>query len=274
MTLAVAVSSISTTRFPSRKVEVEILPPDHTLNVDVHRPRRGGPGRRDRSRLVDRVESPRGAEMARIIDLTLTLRPEMRGVEFEPLHTVAEHGWNSRTLHLYSHSGTHMDAPHHFAAGDGTIDRIPLDHCLLPAWVADVTGVGPKALITVASLGSVAHKVRPGDGLLLKTGWSEHADRPQYYRDNLPRISRELADWCVERRVQLIGVEPPSVADVNNLEEVTAIHRILLGGGIVIVEGLTNLTALRQERVFFGALPLKIEGGDGSPCRAFALEGT
>ena len=101
---------------------------------------------------------------------------------------------------------------------------------------------------------------------------SAHAGRPELYRDQLPRVSTELAGWCVERRVRLLGVEPPSVADVNDLEEVTAIHRILLGHGVVIVEGLTNLGALRQERVLFGALPLKIEGGDGSPCRAFAVE--
>jgi arylformamidase len=36
---------------------------------------------------------------------------------------------------------------------------------------------------------------------------------------------------------------------------------------------LTNLEALREERVLFGALSLKIEGGDSAPCRAFALEG-
>jgi kynurenine formamidase len=210
--------------------------------------------------------------MGKIIDLTMTVRPGMRGVEFEQLHTVGKDGWNGRVLHLYSHSGTHMDAPHHFAAGDGTIDRIPLDHCLGPAWVADLSGVAPKALLTVAHLGPVAGKVRPGDGLLLKTGWSAHADRPQYYRDNFPRVGEELAAWCVERRVRLLGVEPPSVADVNNLAELTAVHRTLLGGGVVIVEGLTNLDAVRGERVIFGAMPLKIEGGDGSPCRAFAIE--
>jgi kynurenine formamidase len=211
--------------------------------------------------------------MARIIDLTLTVRPGMRGVEFETLHTVHEHGWNSRLLHLYSHSGTHMDAPLHFAAGEGTIDRIPLEHCLGPAWVADLTGIEPRALLTVAHLGRVAEKARPGDGLLLKTGWSAHAAQPEYYRDQLPRVSRELAQWCVDRGIRLLGVEPPSVADVNDLAEVSAVHRILLGGGVIIVEGLTNLEALREERVFFGAVPLKIEGGDGSPCRAFALEG-
>lgn len=211
--------------------------------------------------------------MARIIDLTMTVRHGMRGVEIEKLHTVNEHGWNSRMLHLYSHSGTHMDAPLHFEVGDGTIDRIPLERCLRPSWVVDLLGIEPKALITSASLGPVAKKARPGDGLLLKTGWSKHVDQPEYYRDNFPRISEELAVWCAQRRIGLLGVEPQSVADVNSLAEVTAIHRILLSANIVIVEGLTNLDALRESPVMFCALPLKIEGGDGAPCRAFAVEG-
>jgi kynurenine formamidase len=211
--------------------------------------------------------------MSRIIDLTLTVRPGLRGVQFETLHTVQQHGWNSRMLHLYSHSGTHMDAPLHFAVGDGTIDRIPLDNCIGPAWVVDLAGIAPRALITPGHLRTVADRLSPGDGLLLKTGWSAHVGDAQIYRESLPRISEELALWCVERRVRLLGVEPPSVADVNNLDELTTVHRILLAGGVIIVEGLANLDALQEERVVFAAVPLKIDGGDGSPCRAFAWEG-
>ena len=75
------------------------------------------------------------------------------------------------------------------------------------------------------------------------------------------------------RQVALIGVEPPSVADVNDREELVSIHRILLEGGVTIVEGLTNLDELTQKQVTFIALPLKIDGGDGSPVRAIAIEG-
>lgn len=211
--------------------------------------------------------------VATIIDLTLTVSPRLRGVEFEQFHTVAKEGWNSRKLHLYSHSGTHMDAPLHFGVSDESIDQIPLARCMGPAWVADLTRLAPRALISVADLGHLADKIEPGDRLLLKTGWSKHIGDAKYYRDNFPRISEALARWLVERQLSLLGVEPPSIADVNDLTEVTLIHRILLGGAIVIVEGLANLIELRQERVWFCAAPLKIEGGDGTPCRAFAIEG-
>jgi kynurenine formamidase len=63
------------------------------------------------------------------------------------------------------------------------------------------------------------------------------------------------------------------VADVNHKQELTLIHKILLEANITIVEGLTNLDQLTQEKVFFIAAPLKIQGGDGAPCRAFAIMG-
>lgn len=210
--------------------------------------------------------------MARMIDLTVTLRQGLRGVDFETARTVERDGWNARMLHLYSHAGTHMDAQTHFAAGQETIDTHTLERCMGPAWVVRCGSVEPRALLTVESLGSVAAQHRPGDSLLLRTDWGRYLDHPAIYRDGLPRISEALASWCVEHRVKLLGVEPPSVADVNNLEELTRIHQILLSGGVTIVEGLTALDQVNQDRVWFVALPLKVEGGDGCPCRAFAVE--
>jgi arylformamidase len=238
--------------------------------------------------------------MPRIIDLTLPLENALGGVSIEPAKTLEKDGWNATTLHLYSHCGTHMDAPAHFGVSSQTIDRIPLDRCMGLAWVADpVCGVSswgerprsPKdvvrgrttyedntsrrhyerALIRVADLGPVADKVREGDGLLLRTGWSRRAGHPSY-RDELPRVSLELAEWCVARGIRMLGVEPPSVADVNNREELTAVHKVLLEAGIIIVEGLANLDQIRRERVTFMAFPLKVTGGDGAPARAIAIE--
>ena len=207
----------------------------------------------------------------KIIDCTLTLRDGMRGVAFEQATTVEREGWNARTLHLYSHCGTHMDSPLHFAAGDQTIDQIPLADCVGPAWIVDVTGHRPNQPITVEDLGDVADRFARGDGLLLHTGWSRHVDDPAYYRDRFPPISEPLALWMVESRVRMVGVEPPSVADVNDLAVVTRIHQILLGGNVIIVEGICNLDRVPGPRCTFGAMPLKIDAGDGAPCRAFAM---
>lgn len=211
--------------------------------------------------------------MPELIDLTLTLSQGMRGVEYEDSKTIESDGWNARTLQLYSHAGTHMDAQKHFAAGSGTIDQTPLKKCMGWAWVIQLEHLQDKVIITVDDLGNIADRFQKGESLLLSTRWSRHVDQPQQYRDNFPRIGESLARWCVDREVKMLGVESPSVADVNNMEELTLIHQILLKADITIVEGLTCLDSLSQEKVFFVAAPLKIKDGDGCPCRAFAMEG-
>ena len=209
-----------------------------------------------------------------IIDLTRPLEHGMPGVEFETKYTVADGGWNAQTLHLYSHTGTHMDSPMHFDAGDQTIDQIPLSDCIGKAWIVSLEHLSPKTPITVDHLGDIAKRFQAGDALLLRTLWSHQFQDPKYYRDNFQPISEELARWMVEHQVRMVGVEPPSVADVNDLPEVTKIHKILLRGNVIIVEGLINLEKLQGETCTFGAMPLSILQGDGAPCRAFAIVGT
>ena len=70
----------------------------------------------------------------------------------------------------------------------------------------------------------------------------------------------------------MLGVEPPSVADVNHIEELTTVHKILFKGGVIVIEGLTNLQLLTKPKVTLIALPLKIADGDGAPVRAVAIE--
>jgi arylformamidase len=208
----------------------------------------------------------------RIIDLTQTLKEGVRGFSTEPAKSVAKDGWNALTLQIYSHAGTHVDAQPHFDAGNLGIDQVPVDRFVADCWVVDLTGILPKSLISLSNLGEVVKKIQPGEGLLFRTSWANYINQPEIYRDGLPRLSEELVIWCINAGVKLIGVEPPSVADVNNIEELTHIHKLLLNAGITIVEGLANLEQITQEKVQFMALPLKIENGDGAPCRAIAIE--
>lgn len=210
--------------------------------------------------------------MSRVIDLTLTLKSGMRGVAVLPKFTVKDDGWNASTLELYSHCGTHMDAQLHFEAGSETIDTKSLDKCVGPAWVIPIENLEPNAVIGIEHLGQIAERFESGESLLLKTGWSRYVENSEIYRDGLPRIGESLARWCIQKNVNILGVEAPSVAKVGDLKELTRIHKILLEGGVTIVEGLTNLDSIKYEKVYFMALPLKIQGGDGAPVRAIAIE--
>jgi kynurenine formamidase len=158
-------------------------------------------------------------------------------------------------------------------AGGGTIDRVPLERCIGPALVVDLSHKGPYSLITVEELAPYAGQIGPGSRLLLRTDWDRYTNQPEY-RQDMPRVSAGLARWLVERKISLLGVQTPSVASVRpeDKAELTEVHQILLKAEIVIVEGLAHLDQLRQEVVTFIALPLKIAGCDGSPVRALAIE--
>lgn len=209
----------------------------------------------------------------RVIDLSLPINGDMPGVQVTTAKRLEVDGWNATTLSLYSHCGTHMDAPFHFLSDGQTLDQQDLSVCVGPAIVINLAPASPCQLITVDDLGDLANSINPGSRLLFRTDWYKRFGTPAY-RDQLPRISLELAEWLVEHKVAMIGVEPPSVADVNNMQELTDVHQTLFRGNVLIVEGLANLDQLRSSEVEFTALPLRIVGGDGSPVRAIAIERT
>jgi arylformamidase len=206
-----------------------------------------------------------------IIDLSLPITNAMPGVEISDAKLLEMDGWNASTLKLYSHCGTHIDAPRHFVSNGHTLDEHDLNKLVGPARVINLAPASPRQLLSVDDMAPHASYIVPGSRLLLRTDWYKRYGTPAY-RHELPRISLELAQWLVAREVALVGVEPPSVADVNNLQELTEVHQALFRGQVVIVEGLAYLDQLTTDLVEFIALPLKVMGGDGSPVRAVARE--
>lgn len=207
-----------------------------------------------------------------IVDLTRTFSEEVTGFTSEPAKRLATDGWNARTLHLYSHSGTHMDAPRHFLPVGATIDNVDLGACLGPARCADLGTVAPDALIDVDALEAVAPWIEAGSRVLFRSGWATRHGTPAW-RAQMPGFTGAAAKWLAARNPALIGVEPASVARVTVYPELREVHEILLGAGIVIVEGLINLDQLPTSKPFqLAALPLKIGGGDGdgAPARVVA----
>ena len=207
--------------------------------------------------------------MKKIIDLSLPFTDGMRGLEITPKTRFETDGYQTTTLHLYSHTGTHMDAPLHWIKGGRTMDHLDLNKCVGDALVVDLSHKEPNSFITIEDLEPWKDKIVPGTRLLIRSDWSDHAELEDY-RTSFPRVSVALAGWLVEREIWLLGLETPSVASLEIFEELQKVHQILLAAEIVIVECLANLRTLPEE-IFFASLPLKVVGGDGSPARPIAM---
>ncbi len=206
-----------------------------------------------------------------IHDLSLTYDKSIAGYSEEAAKTFKLDGWNAKWLKIYSHAGTHMDAPVHFEASEKTIDEFTPGESMGRAWIVDIDIIQDRQLMEVAHLKGIESKFERGDSLILKTKWSNYVGQEKY-RDALPRVSEDLAHWCCKKKVKMLAVEAPSVADVNNLDEVTRIHKILFKGDVIILEGLKNVDKINSDFVFLMAFPIKTRRGDGAPARVIALE--
>jgi len=136
----------------------------------------------------------------RVIDLSIDVNNDMPGVDISVAKRLEVDGWNATTLSLYSHCGTHMDAPRHFLPEGATLEEQDLSVCVGMATVVNLAPAEPRQLINVDDLGAVAESIQPGTRLLFRTDWHKRYGTPQY-RDDLPRISLSLAEWLADRQV-------------------------------------------------------------------------
>ena len=204
----------------------------------------------------------------KLIDISLPIGEGMtvyRGnpqVRIRRAMTLRRDGVNLSELCLGSHTGTHVDAPRHFIAAGAAVDELPLDRFIGPAWVADLRRV--QGGITAKQL-QAARIPRGTTRLLLRTGNSRwwHPVRP--FRTDFVYLASNGADWVVEHRIQLVGIDYLSIEGYR--VEGAPTHKRLLGAGIPILEGL-DLFNVSPGAWQLAAFPLRIRDGDGGLTRA------
>ena len=156
-----------------------------------------------------------------------------------------------------AHIGTHLDAPLHFVNGGIAIDQIPLDVVLGPA---RVIGFGHE--ITISDL--ERSNVRAGERILFRTRNSDRDWPNEAFHQDFIAVREDSAHWLAAHKPALIGIDYLSIAPFNDPGPT---HRILLGAGIWILEGL-YLANVEPGDYDLAALPLRLAGADGAPARA------
>lgn len=197
-------------------------------------------------------------------DLTLTLRPELPPWPGDPPFSLdrdssIERGntCNKSNLTASTHFGTHIDAPFHFETNGMTLDEIPLDVLVGPVLVH---AVDTPDLIRPEHLPDLTDVER----IIFKTPNTNFIDDTTFHTDFVA-VGLETARQLTQAGVLLVGIDYFSIESFRNPGN--PVHHELCGHGVVLVEGL-DLRHVEPGEYELIVLPLKIIGGDGSPCRA------
>jgi arylformamidase len=170
---------------------------------------------------------------------------------------------NVSELRLGSHTGTHVDSPHHFVDGGKKVDELPLETLMGRAWVQSIDS---NAAIHGNDLQD--HVPQGVVRLLLKTRNSDlwHRGVNQFTADFVA-LTVDAARWVVDQGIQLVGVDYLSIESPGSAGHM--VHHILLEAGVIVAEGL-DLSSLQTGWYNVYCLPLRVSGGDGAPARAVA----
>ncbi len=207
-----------------------------------------------------------------IFDVTLPVSPGLivwpgdPAVELERVSSMDQGAHaNVSRLALSVHTGTHVDAPHHFLNDGRTIESLPLEALVGPALVVQIPD--DVKLITAASL-AAAGIPAGSERVLFKTRNSQlwQSGGREFFPD-FTSLPVDGADWLVKNGTRLVGIDYLSISPYKNS---VPTHQALLKAGIVILEGV-DLSRVEPGRYDLFCLPLKLAGSDGAPARVILV---
>jgi kynurenine formamidase len=230
-----------------------------------------------------RVRFSEVRDLTHVVSPTFPVLPFYPALRERDLFTVAQVGAAAKELTMAEHTGTHIDAPSHFAEDGRTVERLTADELVAPLIViriGDRAERDPESELTVADVR--AHERRygriPAGALVaMDSGWSKRLGRPGAYLNRgedgtlrFPGFSAAAARLLVGgRRAAGLAVDTLSL-DPGTSTRFPA-HRVALSADRYVVENLAGLHAVPERGATAVVGASKHRGGTGGPARIFAL---
>jgi arylformamidase len=172
---------------------------------------------------------------------------------------------NVTRLEMSAHTGTHVDAPHHFLNNHQTVEQLPLDILIGRCYVLDLTPMEGHVNAKILENSNI-----PGGTirLLIKTGNSARwqVGEKEFF-SGFQGITEDGAEWLVDKGIKLIGIDYLSIAPYK---QSVPTHTVLLKAGVIALEGI-NLSLVNQGSYELYCLPMKLVGSDGAPARVILI---
>lgn len=196
------------------------------------------------------------------------LYPPVRIEELPPLDWPEGSGKvYGQSVQFGAQAGTHIATGRHLFADAPDIASIPVDRCRCPASIVQVqAGAGSRITLDQVTTALEGHEVQPreGEALLIATGWDRYWDDDRFLSGS-PRLAYDLVEWAVDLGLAFLGSDI-ALYDADWDEN---FWPMLYRSTTLPLAPLVNLTEVGVPRAQLTALPLRIEGACGSPCRAF-----
>jgi kynurenine formamidase len=215
-------------------------------------------------------------EKMKIIDLTYPISENMPmypGTDAPTLHVAYSHkdyGFMETLISLYSHTGTHIDAPAHLFADGLTLDQYPVKQFVGKALVIDCRKLKKGERISMSLLEGKENALQEAEFILFLTGHSAFWGSPDYF-DNFPVMSQEVVEWVNRRKLKGIGIDAPSFDPIATDGELHNHQAILKTNNTVLLENLCKLEEIGDNPFTLCALPLNTVNADGAPARIIAM---
>lgn len=162
-------------------------------------------------------------------------------------------------LFMNLHTGTHIDMPLHMIKGGDTSDKLDLPRLITDCRVLDLTHV--TGSVTANNLQE--KNINTGEFILLKTK-NSYSD---VFEPGYVFLDASGAAYLKDLHTAGVGIDALGIERAQPGHET---HRILLGNGIIIIEGL-RLADVPEGIYRMLALPLKISHVEALPARVVLL---
>jgi kynurenine formamidase len=263
-----------------------MCPPRYLQTVGQQLSGRAAQTRPPAARPPAAVRPALGRSFERCLDLTHALGPDFPSFDddafaLERIASLEVDGYNMGRWHLIEHSGTHIDAPLHFANGGLAVDQIPLEQLVLPLCVVDIraradldadTELTPDDLLAFEA----EHGPIPESACVaMLSGWDRHVASAKFRNDDehgimhFPGFHAEAAALLIARNAAGIAVDTLSLDRGCCTDFAT--HALWLPSGRWGLEALANLALLPPTGATLVVGCPRIKGATGAPCRVLAL---
>lgn len=203
-------------------------------------------------------------DLTHIIDEKMPVFPGTEPPKIIQKNTIKKDGFAEKLLTMYSHTGTHIDAPAHMIEDGNSLSDFPVEKFVGRGVVIPLESDNS---INLNSLKKFEIQIKEASFVLFYSGWDNLWGKKEYF-NGFPTLTIEAAKYLVKFNLKGIGIDAISIDPMESIN--FDVHHILLKKDLVIIENLKNLKKLIDKNFELYITPLKIKGLDGSPVRAIA----